>query len=236
MNSYIYLIINTKTNKKYIGVRECDCDPIYDKYKGENTQLVKEFKIYGKKTFIKKTIALIPDKKLEEILLNLYSNYYNCTLLKEFEDMSWTKSKNKGANNSLAKKVICLNTKEVFDTISSAAKSYNLCKTNITEVCSPKYNRTFAGKDKDGNELKWMYYDEYIAKSKGEEYVHKLYGTKNTKRVKCITTGKEFNSFTDAAKFYNINTGSISNSCDTGQHAGKDPITNEKLLWERLDD
>lgn len=238
MNSYIYLVKNIKNNKFYIGVRNCECIPSEDKYKCENTALVKEFKTYGKKSFEKSILAIIPNEDLKDTLLEIYSKAYKCELLEELEDVSIvTKSKNKGSNNAFARKVICLNTEEVFDTAKEAGEAYGVCSSGISQACNPNIDRKYAGKDKEGNYCEWMYYDEYLAKTTGEKIdVRIRNGSKSTnkKPVKCITTGEEFESMTEGAKAYGLNTGSIHNSCNLDYLVGTHPETGEKLEWKYI--
>lgn len=56
------------------------------------------------------------------------------------------------------KKVICLTTGEVFDSMGKANKKYN---TNGVRQCILG-KQSFAGILDDGTKLKWMYYEEYI--------------------------------------------------------------------------
>jgi len=64
-----------------------------------------------------------------------------------------------GAKHYRARKVICINTKEVFDTIASA-----VCKYGARRVGSCCRNqRKSAGKHPETREpLKWMFYDDYL--------------------------------------------------------------------------
>ena len=63
--------------------------------------------------------------------------------------------------NSHFKKVICLTTNEVFDTIKIAADEYNMkSSVGITNCCKEKIS--FSGKLSDGTPLKWMYYEDYL--------------------------------------------------------------------------
>jgi len=59
-------------------------------------------------------------------------------------------------NNS--KQVICITTREVFDSITNAQNKYNI--NNISLCCNGKQKS--AGKLEDGTKLRWMHYDEYI--------------------------------------------------------------------------
>ena len=59
------------------------------------------------------------------------------------------------------RKVICITTNKVFNSMAEAIKYYNLCKgARIDAVCKGK--RKTAGKGPNGEGLVWMYYDEYL--------------------------------------------------------------------------
>ena len=68
----------------------------------------------------------------------------------------------KGKNNPRCRKVILLNTGEVFDYIKEAEEKYKVCNQNILACCKGRYKS--AGK-LNGEKLVWMYLDEYL---KGE--------------------------------------------------------------------
>lgn len=66
------------------------------------------------------------------------------------------KGRNMGGENHNAVKVRCITTGIVFDSISDAARFYNIKNSsNITAVCIGNYK--YAGKDEDGNPLIWEY-------------------------------------------------------------------------------
>lgn len=67
-------------------------------------------------------------------------------------------------NHPLAKKIICLNTLEVFETIKEAMEKYKT--TNLYGHLRRPNRYKSAGKDKDGNKLIWAYYDDYIKNKK----------------------------------------------------------------------
>ncbi|WP_085521426.1 GIY-YIG nuclease family protein [Tuberibacillus sp. Marseille-P3662] len=67
-------------------------------------------------------------------------------------------NRHKGKHNPRAKKVICLTTEEVFDTMQEAGKRYGIktpCKISL--ACRGK--RKHVGKLADGTKLKWSYYE-----------------------------------------------------------------------------
>ena len=62
----------------------------------------------------------------------------------------------KKISESIQKKVINLDTGEVFDSIKEAAEYYNLKDTHITRVCKGKRKRTGG--------YRWMHYETYLNK------------------------------------------------------------------------
>ena len=69
----------------------------------------------------------------------------------------------KGYSKPNAKrKVVCLNTRQVFDGIVDAIEYFNLCKgAKIEAVCRGK--RATTGKHPETNEpLRWLYYEDYL--------------------------------------------------------------------------
>ena len=81
---------------------------------------------------------------------------------------------------------MCLNTKEIFDSIISAEEKYEV--HGIPACCKHKLN--CAGKDENGKYLLWMYLSEYESMTEEEidKYIYetnmKLYG----KSVVCLNT------------------------------------------------
>ena len=70
------------------------------------------------------------------------------------------KGKNKGSNNQNARKVILLNTNEIFDTIISASIAYSTHKQSISAVC--RGVKKSAGKHPEtGEKLVWQYLEDY---------------------------------------------------------------------------
>ena len=76
------------------------------------------------------------------------------------------KGKHKGASNPSARKVVCLNTGEVFETMKEASKKYNSPYHHICSCCVGE--RLSSGVDGNSNKLVWMYYEDYKKLSKEE--------------------------------------------------------------------
>jgi hypothetical protein len=73
-----------------------------------------------------------------------------------------------GEKHRGARKIICINTKEIFNTIKEASKRYNIGCPHISSCCNKKRKTT--GKHLvTGEQLKWMYYEDYI---KQQEQIH----------------------------------------------------------------
>ena len=69
-----------------------------------------------------------------------------------------------GILNNNSKKVICLTTNEIFDSICIASKKYNLTTGEISACC--KHKRRYARRHPITNEpLVWRYYDEILKES-----------------------------------------------------------------------
>lgn len=84
------------------------------------------------------------------------------TIRKEFSE-KW-----QGSKNPRARKVVCLNTGQIFETIKEAENFYNLGRSNIGAVC--KGLKFSCGKDPNTKEkLRWAYYENYI--KEGEKNV-----------------------------------------------------------------
>jgi hypothetical protein len=102
--------------------------------------------------------------------------------------------------SSIPKQIICLNTLKQYSSIKEAAKENNLFNSNISNVCR-KVDK-FAGKLENGVKMVWMYYNEYITKTKDE--ILEIINNAQDKQIICITTNMIFNSIAEAGDYYNI--------------------------------
>ena len=87
--------------------------------------------------------------------------HFHLIWLFEYEKMNKMDIKNylnKINCNDRFRKVICLNTGEIFNTIREANKRYNVAEGKITDNC--RNRRKSAGHLFDGTKLQWKYYDE----------------------------------------------------------------------------
>lgn len=69
----------------------------------------------------------------------------------------------KNACDNVKKKIICLNTLEIFNSITSACYKYNLNISHVVACCKQNNTRHSVGKHPStGEKLRWMYYEDYI--------------------------------------------------------------------------
>lgn len=140
---------------------------------------------------------------------------------------------------SQGKKVICVNTKEIFNTIIDAEKYYNV--NGIGNCCEGKTYS--AGKHKETNEkLFWLFYEDYEKMSEEDiqnflsdklkyEMTNDVFG----KPVVCVTTGEQFMTAMDASRKYNISDGGIRLCCQGKLNTSgrlKDGTSLRWVYWE----
>lgn len=146
-----------------------------------------------------------------------------------------------------SKKVVCLNTRELFLSIRKGAFEKGLTSTKgISDCCNHK--ALTAGVDKNtGEPCVWRFLDEYEKMSESEiatalEIVRISTGktgrtgkySPNSKKTICLTTAKIFDSATEAKKYYNAS--KISECCNgKRKFSGKLP-DGTPLQWMYYED
>ena len=161
---------------------------------------------------------------------------------KSKEKMSQNHKYSYGEKHARAKKIICLNNLEIFNTIQEASELKNIPKNNICACCKHHYKA--AGKSSDGKKLVWMYYDEYLKLNKDEinskileaNTIIKDYSNAKYKKVICITTHKIFNTITEASEFYKIDGGHISKCCKGKQKTCGKLTDGTRMQWMYYED
>lgn len=111
----------------------------------------------------------------------------------------------KGGNNPNAKKVIRLDTYEVFDTITEASESVDGNIQSLSKALNK--NKPYKG-------IKFMYYNEYLDNGEKDikyKEVKRKYGKDNTssKKVICLDNGMIFNSIREASDYIGCNQASL---------------------------
>lgn len=118
---------------------------------------------------------------------------------------------------SQGKKVVCVNTKEIFATIRDAEIFYEI--NGIGNCCEGKTHS--AGKHKETKEkLFWLFYEDYEKMSKNDiekflsdKITYEMTNNKFGKPVVCITTGEQFMTAMEASRKYKISDGGIRLCC-----------------------
>ena len=140
---------------------------------------------------------------------------------------------NSGENNARAKKVICVTTGQIFNTIKDAGEFYNLKPNNICVCCRNEKNN-YIGHLEDGTKLVWMYLEDYENATK-EEIENKMKKVKDFK-ILCVTTGKIFNTVREAGEYYGIKCKNDIRKVCRGKrnYCGKLP-DGTPLVWKFID-
>lgn len=131
------------------------------------------------------------------------------------------------------KKVICVNTGEIFDSTHEASIKTGVSQSKISMCCNGK--RRHAGRLENGEWLVWEFLENY---NPNKKYVFNKKGkfSNRKKRVKCLITGEIFDTITEAAERYEIKSSSnITMACKGKyEYAGRLP-DGTKLKWSYID-
>lgn len=145
-----------------------------------------------------------------------------------------------GDKHPNSKKVVCLNTGEVFESINLAKNKYNV---SIKYCCDKRIKH--AGVI-NGEKLVWSYYDDYVKLTDEEKMDiiknvnNKIIYYKEYTKVICLNNNEVFESINDACEKYNIKTkDNLKQSCVNNKNniytsCGK--VGNDKLIWFFYDD
>ena len=132
------------------------------------------------------------------------------------------------------RKIICLETMEIFDKPNDACLKYGESK-NVPMIIKACKEMRPALKDEFGNKLHWMYYDEYLEKiENGEKIIY--HKNQNVKKVICVTTGKIFDKVKDAGLYYDVKPTSISACCKKKIHSAGKTLDGTPLYWMYYDE
>ena len=141
---------------------------------------------------------------------------------------------------SQGRNVVCVNTREIFETIRDAEKYYNV--DGIGNCCDGKTYS--AGKHKETNEkLFWLFYEDYIKMS--EEDIKKYLSDKKEyelinnnfgKSVVCITTDEIFTNIMDASRKYEVSDTGIRYCCQGKTYTSGKLEDGTPLRWLYLED
>ena len=146
-----------------------------------------------------------------------------------------------------ARKVFDLEDSKIYSSAIEYAKIHNVCNTLVYNCCNHKeiikcvnrngeksYRRTMI-KTVNGHHLLWLDEYEKMSKEDIDLYLQQSVDKRFVKTI-CITTGKIFDSITDASRYYKVNRGCIIFCCQgKNKSAGKLP-SGVKLQWMYYND
>lgn len=231
----IYYVRNKINNKLYIGqtVRDFDTRYGHDLEKFTHNKHLKSSIIkYGIKNFeINKEFDIAFSKKELDKLEKMYINIYNTTNPKygynkkyggsSGKHTEYTKNKmSEIQTNMFGKKIICVTTSEIFDSIAKASEKYNISNGNIVLCCKGELNKAGSYNKKP---LQWLYYEDYL---NGKTVIDT--------RIICITTGELYYSMEeiiDSNKFINTTISGISQCCSFKQSTSGELKDGTRLQW-----
>lgn len=128
-----------------------------------------------------------------------------------------------------SRKVICLETLEIFQTITDAANKYGNNNASlrskigsITRACKNIKYTAYS--------YHWMLYDEYLEKIKNGKNID-IYLSNKKKAIVCVNTGEIFKQIKDGAKKYQISSTVISMACNGKQKTAGKLTDGTKLQW-----
>lgn len=162
--------------------------------------------------------------------------------LEDYKNLS--KEDIKEIKEKVERKIICITTGEIFNSLKIAQDETNVPESNICKCCKGK--RRFAGELPDGIKLVWMYLEDYEKSSKIdiENKISKAYEGKNilkgkdlpqSRAIICITTGKIFDTAKEAGQYYNCSNSSIGECCKGKRKTTGRLADGTKLQWAYLD-
>lgn len=259
---FVYITTNLINGKKYIGQRKYRTNRKDDSntYLGSGTIILQAIKKYGKENFSKEIVGEAYSKKELDLLeINTIErhnainnrNYYNVAPGGEGNGGCLA-----GGNSPQAKKVICVTTNKIFDSITLASKYYGCPASRISANCK---NKGHSSGELNGRRLAWMYYEDYKKASEDEVNVkisnadnnykpsketRKLWskqrsgaGNSTARKVICLNTNEVFETGKAASLHYGLSRSNVNHCCRKEQKtAGRHPITGEKLEWMFYDE
>ena len=130
--------------------------------------------------------------------------------------------------------IICISTLETFDSIAEASRIKGFNEKTLHKHL--KGGNIFCGIDDNGDGMLWEYYDKDKIYEKKVVPKEEIFGLSYypEKLIICLNTGVIFNNFIDANIWCGLErrSTSISDVCKGNhKHAGRHPITGERLKW-----
>lgn len=173
-------------------------------------------------------------KWIEQVLYgnNKYAKCENGILyqFKYYQEGEKYKSRELKENVRTAKrKVVCINTGEIFDDSGIASKKYGVSRNNIMRCC--RRDRNYAGRLDNGDWIVWRFLSEY---DETENFIFHRTGKNSNKGkpIKCTATGEFFDTSTQACEKYKLSSGNLSQALKGEKRWCGTLEDGTKLTWE----
>lgn len=259
---FVYITTNLINGRKYIGQKKYRTNRKDDSntYLGSGTIILQAIGKYGKENFSRETVGVAYSRKeLDELEISTIEKH-NAINDRDYYNIAPGGEGNggclAGGNSPQAKKVICITTNKIFDSITLASKYYKCPASRISTNCKGK---GYSSGELNGRRLAWMYYDDYQTASKEDikkkieradnnfepsEETKKLWskqrrgaGSSTARKVICLTTNEVFDTGKEASLHYGLARSNVNHCCRGEQKtAGKHPRTGERLKWMFYDE
>lgn len=163
------------------------------------------------------------DPQYRETIKNNLSKVKNRTHYGEKNSFYGKTHSNEMKEKFLTRRVRCIETGELFNSINDACNKYNIRRTGITACCS--------GKQHLCGGFHWEYVDKEMKVVKNFNKNKENQKEAVSKKVICIETGKIFNSAKEAGDSVGLYNGSAIIACCRGRFQ-----TSKGFHWMYLDD
>lgn len=142
----------------------------------------------------------------------------------------YDKNKDYKYDNAIIKKIVCLDTNEVFDKIVDACRFYGVGDSCISSNLTGR--NSFAGRDKKTKmPLHWMYYSEFISASK-EDIERKINSTPiQYSSIICLNDLEIFESASSALSHCGLKNVSGITDCCKGRRKHAGTVDGEPCRW-----
>ena len=243
MEYYIYLTTNLINGKQYIGQHKGKST---DKYYGSGTNIVKAIQKYGKENFKKEILCYCSTREEADEKEKFYIAEFNAVENKNFYNNQeggtggdgWRSTQRWMEKHPDEAKIVWENNaKRLKEWTKNHPEEYQeKCIKPFLEA-SHQYWKNNPEKLKENmdkmNEAKEKWQKENPEKYKAQVDKWRKSGSEaNSQMVICTTTGKIFQSQSEAGRYYNVPQANISKCLKGERHsAGKHSETGEKLFW-----
>lgn len=207
----VYLITNKINSMQYIGKTINKLKIRLYNHKCHKTSYIgRAIKFYGWENFkveileecANRTELNEREKYWIKTLNTKTPNGYNLTSGGESGYKVSEKSRRLRSENSPCKRAVhCLDTDEIFPSITAAAKHFNISRATIGSVCRGEHIRVGG--------LKFEYVDAPLSEAEKLREARKPKG----KPIRCIDTNERFNTIAEAARYFGLDGGHISAVC-----------------------